>query len=108
MSRCRPIPSGSTSARRQAPTVDSVSGRVRAILARVLDRPEAEVEALPDSTALFGSGISLDSLTGLELLTAIKGEFGVDIASEDLNLDSLETLGTLTDFVRGRETRETS
>ena len=55
--------------------------------------------ALPDDTPLFGSGLSLDSLTGLELLTAIHQEFGVDIASEDLNLDSLQTIGTLVDYL---------
>jgi acyl carrier protein len=55
--------------------------------------------ALPDDTPLFGSGLSLDSLTGLELLTAIQVEFGVDIAAEDLNLDSLRTIGTLVAYL---------
>jgi acyl carrier protein len=75
--------------------------RVRALLARVLERDPAELAGLPDDTPLFGSGLSLDSLTGLELLTGIREEFGVDIASEDLNLDSLETAGTLTAYLSG-------
>ena len=73
--------------------------RVRGILAVVLERDAAEVAALSDSTPLFGSGLSLDSLTGLELLTAIQREFGVDIAAEDLNLDSLRTIGTLVEYL---------
>lgn len=78
-----------------------VEARVRAILARVMARDPSEVAALPGDTSLFGSGLSLDSFTGLELLTAIHEELGVDIASEDLNLDSLRTIGTLTDYLTG-------
>ncbi len=69
--------------------------KVRELLSRVLELPRVEVEGLGDDTPLFGSGLSLDSLTGLELLTGVEQEFGVDIAAEDLNLDSLETIGTL-------------
>jgi acyl carrier protein len=73
--------------------------RVRALLTRVLELDPDYVQALPDSTPLFGSGLSLDSLTGLELLAAIEQEFGVDIASQDLNLDSLQTIGTLIGYL---------
>jgi hypothetical protein len=36
------------------------------------------------------------------LLREIQRRFGVDVAAEDLNLDSLATLGTLALFVAGR------
>ncbi len=72
---------------------------VRDLLARVLERDPAEIGALPAGTPLFGSGLGLDSLTGLELLMAVKQEFGVDIAADDLNLDSLQTIGTLVDYL---------
>ena len=72
------------------------------MIARALERDSADVARLPDDTPLFGEGLGLDSLTGLELLTAIRQEFGVDIASEDLNLDSLETIATLVAYL-GRD-----
>jgi acyl carrier protein len=78
---------------------DAVGVRVRALLAVVLERDPDGLSAMPDNTPLFGSGLSLDSLTGLELLTAIQRDFGVDIAAEDLNLDSLRTIGTLADYL---------
>ena len=65
----------------------------------MLQLPPTQAANLPDSTPLFGSGLSLNSITGLELLTGIKSEFGVDIAAEDLNLDSLQTIGTLVDYL---------
>lgn len=78
---------------------EGVGKRVRLLLAKVLDRDSADMMALRDDAPLFGSGLSLDSLTGLELLAAIEAEFGVDIAAEDLNLDSLQTVGTLTAYL---------
>ncbi|MEO5952738.1 MAG: acyl carrier protein [Chloroflexia bacterium] len=77
----------------------TVGLKVRGLLALVLEIPLDEVLGLGDDTPLFGKGLSLDSLTGLELLTGVEAEFGVDIASEDLNLDSLETIGTLTVYL---------
>jgi acyl carrier protein len=79
--------------------LDEIDIRVRVLLARVLELEPAYVRDLPDATPLFGSGLSLDSLTGLELLMGIEAEFGVDIASDDLNLESLQTIGTLAAYI---------
>ncbi len=84
-----------------------IGARVRSLLATVLDQDPRAVAELPCDTPLFGAGLSLDSLTGLELLTAIRDEFGVDIASEDYNLDSLRTIGTLVDYLHvGRKAKD--
>ena len=66
-----------------------------------MERDPAEVASLPASTPLFGEGMALDSLSGLELLEGVQQEFGVDIAAEDLNLDSLQTIGTLVSYLSG-------
>jgi acyl carrier protein len=79
-----------------------VDARVRSLLARVLEQSAEHVRGLPESTFLFGGGLSLDSLTGLELLMGIEQEFGVDIASDDLNLDSLQSIGTLVGYLTRR------
>jgi acyl carrier protein len=81
-------------------TAGAVADRLRLILAEVTGRPE--FAGLPDETALFGSGAGLDSLAGTLLLRRIEREFGVDVAAEDMNLDALETLGTLASFVAER------
>ncbi len=76
-----------------------VAVKLRETLARVLEQPPTTMAALPDTTPLFGAGLALDSLTGMELLAAVQATFGVDVAAEDLNLDSLDTLGTLATFI---------
>ena len=71
----------------------SVTDDLRAFLASATGRDE--LLHIPPTAALFGTAVGLDSLTGTLLLREIQRRFGVDVAAEDLNLDSLATLGTL-------------
>jgi acyl carrier protein len=70
---------------------------LREILTRVTGRDQ--VAALAPDTPLFRDGAGLDSLTGTLLLLEVRREFGVDVAAEDLNLDSLASLATLAAFI---------
>ena len=80
--------------------VASVTDDLRAFLASATGRDE--LLRIPPGTTLFGTEVGLDSLTGTLLLREIQRRFGVDVAGEDLNLDSLATLGTLAAFVAQR------
>jgi acyl carrier protein len=79
---------------------DTIGTRVRELIGEVTGR--ADTRELTDDVALFGGGLGLDSLSGATLLRRIRDELGVDVAAEDLNLDALETVGTLSDYVRAR------
>jgi methoxymalonate biosynthesis protein len=74
-----------------------VAGELRGLLAAVTGRPE--LAAIGTGTPLFGPPVALDSLAGTLLLREIQRRYRVDVAAEDLNLDSLATLGTLAAFV---------
>ena len=76
---------------------------VREILADVLGNPEAL--SVPPDTPLFGPPLAMTSLTGVELLRRIDDQLGVDIAREDLDLKSLESVGALCDFVESARPR---
>lgn len=80
-----------------------VEAGIRAILAEVTG--VASVTALPSETRLFGTDLALGSLTGARVLRMVRERFGVDVAAEDLNLDALETIGTLSEFVAARRAR---
>jgi acyl carrier protein len=73
---------------------------IRAILAE-LTGDEVPLGA-PGDTPLLREGLGLDSVGGALLLTRVRDAFGVDVADEDLNLDSLATIGTLAAFVSDR------
>jgi len=85
-------------------TVEQMTGELRDLLAEVTGRDE--LRAISPSTALFSGGIGLDSLTGTLLLRQVQRRYGVDVAAEDLNLDSLQTLGTLAAFIAARAADE--
>ena len=89
-------PGGTLSGGAGQPVID----QVREILADVTGRPE--LASLPPQTSLFGPGVGLDSLAGTLLLRRVRARFGVDVAAEDLNLDALATLATLTAFIEER------
>jgi FkbH-like protein len=78
----------------------AIAAELRQMLARITGRDE--LAGLPAGAALFGEAVSLDSLTGTLLLREIQRRFGVDVASTDLNLDALATLGTLASFIAGQ------
>jgi acyl carrier protein len=73
-----------------------------AIVAAALGLTEAEVSALPDETRFFGPPLEMSSLAGAQMLTGIATELGVDVAGEDLALDSLRSLGHLRAYVSSR------
>jgi acyl carrier protein len=75
----------------------SLTGEVRGLLAELTgdDRPLTA----PDTTPLLRDGLGLDSLRGTMLLAEIRRRYGIDIAAEDLNLDSLTSIRALTDHL---------
>ncbi len=80
--------------------VQEVIDGLREILARITGQDS--MADLPPDTPLLRTGAGLDSLAGTLLLVEVARRFGVDVAAEDLNLDSLATLGTLADFIAAR------
>jgi acyl carrier protein len=82
---------------------DAIAAELRQVLAEVTGRPE--LAGVPLQTPLFGGGVGLDSLAGTLLLRQVQRRYGIDVAAEDLNLDSLETLGTLAAYIAAGLTR---
>lgn len=77
-----------------------VTGELRQILAG-LTGDSRPLDA-PADTPLLRDGLGLDSLGGTMLLTEIRCRYGVDVADEDLNLDSLASIGTLAAYLSAR------
>lgn len=77
-----------------------IAGEIREILAELTSQPLEP--SLPPDTPLLRDGVGLDSLGATLLLNRVRDKFGVDVADEDLNLDSLASIGTLAAFVADR------
>ena len=76
--------------------MNEIEGRLRQLVARVAGCEPHDVGL---DTPLFRGGLELDSLSGAALIAGIEDEFGISIADEDLDLESLYSLRTLCRFV---------
>jgi acyl carrier protein len=81
-------------------TREQVEAGIRQILGELTGQPLPP--GLPPDTPLLRRGVGLDSLGATLMLTRVRDRFGVDVADEDLNLDSLASIGTLAAFVADR------
>jgi acyl carrier protein len=83
---------------------EKVGRELRGILAEVWGLRRDVVDDLPADTPLFDGPFPLTSLAGARLLASIHERLLVDVAAEDLGLDSLESIATLTAFVGAHAT----
>lgn len=83
-------------------TSEQVADEIQEILAELAGVGRPVPPGLPLDTPLLRGGAGLDSLGATLLLTRVRDRFGVDVADEDLNLDSLSSIGTLATFVADR------
>jgi acyl carrier protein len=81
-----------------------LTGALRQILAGLTG--DSRPLNAPADTPLLRDGIGLDSLGGTMLLTEIRRRYGIDVADEDLNLDSLASIGTLAAYISARLPKE--
>lgn len=79
--------------------MNDLERRLRSAIAEVAG---CEPDSFDLDEPLFRGGLELDSLSGAALISSIESEFGLSIADEDLNLESLRSVRTLCRFIRER------
>ena len=55
---------------------------------------------IKDDEALFGTGLGLDSLDAVEIVIALKREYGIPQSTVDKNREIFMTFASLADFVQ--------
>jgi acyl carrier protein len=58
-------------------------------------------EEIGDDTALFGSGLGLDSVDALEVAVAIEVTFGVAVSDEDV--PGFRSIGSIAEFIANKQ-----
>jgi acyl carrier protein len=86
-----------------APSRADVVTGISDLLAEILGLGERR-QALTADTELFGALPELDSLSVLELATALEEKYDVVIEDEDFTGEVFATIGSLADFIESRST----
>jgi acyl carrier protein len=79
-----------------------VDATLRAVLRDVLGLPQAQVEAMDESTELFGALPEFDSMAVAGLLTELEERLGILIEDHEVDADMLESFGSLLTFARAK------
>jgi len=86
-----------------ATTTDPTMEHVEQLIINALRLDEAGITAIDPDSALFGSGLGLDSIDALELALAISKAYGVTISSEDPNIQSIfASLKNITAYIQSQ------
>ena len=80
----------------------TVDHTLRAVLRDVLGLSEARVEALEQTSPLFGALPELDSMAVAGVLTEIEDRLGIVIEDDEVDGEMLETYGALLRFASAK------
>ncbi|MBI5259150.1 MAG: acyl carrier protein [Burkholderiales bacterium] len=82
-------------------SVDTVVEQLRALIVQTfeLERPAA---GIGEGERLFGDGLGLNSLQGIELLVQVEDSFGITIGELDWSIHEQQTLRSLAELVLQR------
>jgi acyl carrier protein len=81
--------------------MNSVIDQVRTVVDSALQL-RGRLERGDASTPLLGAIPELDSMAVVSLITALEEHFGFAVADDEIEAATFATLGSLSDFVRGK------
>jgi acyl carrier protein len=70
------------------------------LIISTLNLEEVTPEDIGDNDPLFGSGLDLDSIDGLELVLNLEKTYGIKIGSSEASRDALKSINILADYIR--------
>lgn len=72
---------------------------VKQVLVNVL-QIEDRADTLDQQTTILGSMAEFDSMAVVSVVTALEERFGFEVEDDEIESETFETLGSLTDFVQ--------
>lgn len=75
---------------------------IRAVLRDVLGVSQARVDALTESSPLFGAMPELDSMAVASVLTELEDRLAIVVEDDEVDGEMLATFGSLSRYARGK------
>ena len=82
---------------------EEIKSRVKKVLVNKLlkDSEQGDID-LEDDTPLIELGVGVDSVATLELIVALEKEFQISIDESEVNLELLETVNSISEYISER------
>jgi len=81
---------------------DAIRGTLKKLIVTTLNLDGLTPERIGDEDPLFGGGLGLDSVDALELVVALEKEYGISIASHEVDRSVFGSVASLARFIEGR------
>ena len=80
-------------------TTPSLQQEIKELIVEALQLEGVDPATISDTDALFGSGLSLDSIDALELATAIARKFDINVGQDQDTRDAFRSVNHLAAFI---------
>lgn len=79
---------------------DDLTLELKNLIIDTLNLDDIGPDDIGDDEALFGTGLELDSLDGLELVLKLEKTYGIKIGSSEASREALKSINILAEFIR--------
>ena len=73
--------------------------KLKRLIIERLEIEDVNAEDIPDDSPIFGEGLGLDSLSALDLVVLLEGEFGIKISNPAEAKEIFQTIDTLVTYI---------
>lgn len=81
-------------------TLDELKQELKELLVENLSLEDITPEEIGDDTPLFGEGIGLDSLDGVEIVVMLQRQYGLDVKDMQKGREIFQSINTLAYYVK--------
>ena len=78
---------------------NDLNSELKKLIIETLNLEDVSPEEISDDEPLFGSGLELDSIDGLELVLQLEKTYGIKIGSSEESREALQSVNVLADFI---------
>jgi len=82
---------------------DPLIQKLKILIVEALSLDDVKPEDIGDDDPLFGEGLGLDSIDGLELVMTVEKEFQIKIGNSEESRKALHSVAVLADFIRAQQ-----
>lgn len=86
-------------------TLEEIKEELRRLVVENLSREDLKPEDIKDDTELFGGGVGLDSLDGVEIVVLLRRRYGLDVKAMQKAREVFQSINTLAPYVLAHATK---